>query len=241
MIFAKPSTAFTANINGLTTGLEGTVAVRLINAATRVVAVARTTAGIDEDPAGSGSYTATVTAPATEGRYEIGWDTGTTTPSTYFVEDVIVDQYVTANGAANLASLSYLDATVSSRATANAHITYVGPVAINGDVTIVRGDDYSNTDSRSLQWETDDAATWPTLTSATITLTAENDSGTQVLTKTGAVVTATGTNKKVRVELAAADTASITPATYRFDVQAVISTRKITLVRGLLTIVEDFT
>jgi hypothetical protein len=119
-------------------------------------------------------------------------------------------------------------------------VTVVSPIAASGAITIVRGDDYSNADSRALSW-TDDGSTWPDLTGATITFGAKNRLGNQTVTATGSVIVATGTGKTVRVELAAADTATKTAGTWAFDVQASLASgRDVTLATGTMTLVEDY-
>ena len=118
-------------------------------------------------------------------------------------------------------------------------VDYIGPVAISGDITVVRGDDYNNTDSRALEWT---STGWPDLTGATVTFRLKHTSG--VLTKAATVVTPTGT-ARVRVELASADTAGIVANSmqpYRFDVEATLSSgRKVTLLTGWAKILEDVT
>jgi hypothetical protein len=81
MIFEQPGSVFHARIDGFDTGLAGTVGVRILDS-TGTAVVARTTAGIIENPAGSGSYLATLTAPSTPGDYTIFWDNGTVSPGT---------------------------------------------------------------------------------------------------------------------------------------------------------------
>lgn len=116
-------------------------------------------------------------------------------------------------------------------------INVVQAVGQNGDTTIVQGDDYNATDGTALDY-TDSDDDWPTLTSATITFAVAN--GSTPFSKTGSVVTATGTGKKVRVELTAAETGAIIAGKYRFDIQATLSSgRKVTLVQGWLTVRED--
>ena len=58
-----------------TTGLAGTLGVRVIDGAGNTT-TARVTTGIVEYPAGSGIYTATLTAPTTAGQYSILFDDG---------------------------------------------------------------------------------------------------------------------------------------------------------------------
>lgn len=106
-------------------------------------------------------------------------------------------------------------------------ITTVSPVAQSGDVETIMGDDYSNTDSRALDW-TDTSASWPTLTSAAIVVTILD-----VASFNGSVVTATGDSKKVRLELADTQTDDIPAGWHQFQVVATLASGNIvTLVEG---------
>jgi hypothetical protein len=131
------------------------------------------------------------------------------------------------------AGLENLDATISSRATAGSSVTYVGPVASDGSISIVRGDDYKG--SRALTFT---SAEWPTLTGATVVLTAM--SGTTV--KLGPIIgTVTGTHS-LSLELTAAQTGALVPAVYAFDIQATLADASIaTLLLGKLTCLSDRT
>ena len=110
----------------------------------------------------------------------------------------------------------------------------IATVAANGDVTIYQGDDYLNADGRALVWTN---TSWPVLTGATITAKFRDTTlaKTLILTKTGAVVSATS----CRVDLTRVDTALFPAAgSYRFQVTAalVTSTDAITLVDGICTV-----
>lgn len=74
--------AFPAN---LTAGIVG---VRILDNAGGTV-LARSAAGIIEDPTGSGSYVKTLTAPGVDGQYSVMWDWGTDPSQTAF-EDLFV-------------------------------------------------------------------------------------------------------------------------------------------------------
>lgn len=91
-IYAIPSTTFQAVVNGVPTGLTGTLGVRLLNLGVTPpsTTIARQTSGITENPSGSGVYVVSLTAPATIGEYLVVWDTGTTTPSTTASEELFV-------------------------------------------------------------------------------------------------------------------------------------------------------
>lgn len=107
-------------------------------------------------------------------------------------------------------------------------ITTTSVVAQSGDVTTYMGDDYTNSDSRALDW-TESTTSWPTLTGATISIIIDG-----IETYTGSVVTGTGSSKKVRLELSAAQTALIAEGVHDFQVIATLATssRVVTLVEG---------
>lgn len=226
-ISAPPSGMFSTSIAGaFSTGLTGTVGYRIINLATTATVAARTTAGITETPAASRNYMiSNGPVPSSEGRYEILWDDGTN----YYAEDLFVDRAISANGVPLFTS-------------PGSQVTYTGPVAQSGDVTLVRGDDYTSADSRALEWTSETASDWPTLTGATIAFTVKSRSvGSSELIEAGSVVTATGASKKVRVELTAVETALAIGNDHAFDVQATLSSgRKVTLVCGKLVVLLDY-
>lgn len=103
-------------------------------------------------------------------------------------------------------------------------------VAQSGDVTTYRGDDYNNTDARRIEW-TDASASWPTLTAATILVVIGGD-----ISFAGTVITATGTSKKVGLELTATQTLTIPQGVLDFVVVATLASgRVVTLVDGKWT------
>lgn len=133
----------------------------------------------------------------------------------------------------------YVDTYISSRMATGGAVTYAGPVATAGLVSLVKGDDYDQDESRALNWTTTDASTWPTLTGATVTLTLRT--GTKVLSKAGSVVTGTGASKHVRVELTNAETSTLQVGKGEFDLAAVLSnSRRVTLERGTLHVARDY-
>lgn len=92
-IYAVPSTTFQAVLTGAPAGLTGTIGVRVLNLAVTPpsTAISRTTSGIEEEPDGSGIYTATLTAPAAVGNYIVVWDTGgSLSPSNTTSEELFV-------------------------------------------------------------------------------------------------------------------------------------------------------
>lgn len=88
MIFAKPSTSFESTATGFTTGLTGTIGVRVTDGVGGTT-IARTTSGIVETPAGSGVYVATLTAPVNVGQYQVTWDDGGS-PATWAAEELTI-------------------------------------------------------------------------------------------------------------------------------------------------------
>lgn len=124
-----------------------------------------------------------------------------------------------------------------------AEITVVSPVDNLYNVTLVKGDDYSASDNRALDF-TDTADGWPDLTGATITFVAllRSDGTTTWNSVTASVVTPTGANKQVRIEITAAGSGSLAtgePA-YDYQIEATLASgRAVTLVRGELTVIKD--
>ena len=116
MIYAAPAQSFEATLVGAPTGLVGSLGVRILDGVGGVT-LARTTAGIVEALAGSGTYVATLTAPTTAGQYVVLFDTGVVSPSTTAAEELVVTSsapgFVPATGwAPNYASLVDLKAAV---------------------------------------------------------------------------------------------------------------------------------
>lgn len=75
MLTVLPGATFEASTSGWSTGLVGTIGVRVLDQVGGTP-IARTTAGIAELVAGSGIYGVTLTAPAAGGQYAIVWDDG---------------------------------------------------------------------------------------------------------------------------------------------------------------------
>ena len=73
MIYSLPAASFEAVTDFGITGLAGTIGARVVDNL-GVTVVARTTAGVIEDPAGSAIYQITLTAPAAAGQYTVVWD-----------------------------------------------------------------------------------------------------------------------------------------------------------------------
>ncbi|OQC57681.1 MAG: hypothetical protein BWX54_01134 [Verrucomicrobia bacterium ADurb.Bin018] len=83
-----------------------------------------------------------------------------------------------------------------------------------------------------------------TLTSATIAFTVKRN-GVTLISTAGSVITATGATKHVHVELTAAQTGLLPVGvkSCQYDVQATLATsnRIVTLARGDVTVLEDYT
>lgn len=77
MIWAAPDSNFVSTVQGAATGLVGTIGVRVIALPANTTAIARSTAGITESPAGSGIYAKSIPAPDAQGAYIVVWDDGT--------------------------------------------------------------------------------------------------------------------------------------------------------------------
>ncbi len=87
MIYVQPGATFTALLDNAPSGLVGTLGVRIENA-DGTNQTPRTTAGIVELEAASGSYVkADLVAPATAGTYFVMWDTG----SDFASEELVVN------------------------------------------------------------------------------------------------------------------------------------------------------
>lgn len=148
----------------------------------------------------------------------------------------------------------YLDARVSTRADGanyttaraakldllgNGLVSVAAPVALSGDVTLYKGDDYYAADDAALEW-TDANARWPDLTGATATFLVRSPSG-SVFSKAATIVTPSGTGKKIRVELTAGETALLVSYPGPSDVRVRVtlaSGHSRTLIQGELTAEE---
>lgn len=112
----------------------------------------------------------------------------------------------------------------------NVNVTLVNPVLQTSTVIIAAGDDYSAADGRSLEWSTENVSTWPDLMGAVITFAATKQAdkaGTTSITRSGSVLSPSGANKRVRVELSAADTSGMA-----IGAHAYVYTLKATLANG---------
>lgn len=97
-IYAEPGATFEATVDNAPTGLTGTIGVRVLDTPGATIITARTTAGISENPSGSGIYSVALAAPNTLGTYSVVWDTGGGAP-VYTSEDLFVTDTLTVTTA----------------------------------------------------------------------------------------------------------------------------------------------
>lgn len=113
-------------------------------------------------------------------------------------------------------------------------VNFVSALGAGGTVEMVQGQDYSATIGNSLDWVIPSGASWPSdLTGYTITVVIKVQ-GTDK-TFTGSVVTATGTSRTVRLELTAAQSATVTAnegSGWRYSVKATSGSVVVELARG---------
>jgi hypothetical protein len=120
-------------------------------------------------------------------------------------------------------------------------LSVVSPITRSGAITIVQGDDYDNDDGRAIDFVNEDGD-WPDLTGATVSFIADN-----AVASTGAdfsasmsVVTPTGENQTVRLELTDTQTGTLDLDKFDYSVKATLSNNNVvTLQRmsqGLLVV-----
>lgn len=119
------------------------------------------------------------------------------------------------------------------------NVTYTTPVTPQtGDLTLVRGDDYTVTSGRALpQWSNDDWAIFD-LPTAAITFRARARYSEAPFERAAAAISGTS----VQVELTAAQTASLAVGheAYQYDLEAALASGDvITLAQGRITVIED--
>lgn len=90
-MFVKAGRSFEATLAGAPTGLTGTLGIQILDN-TGNVTTPRQSAGIAENPVGSGFYAVTLTAPPSAGQYSLFWDTGAVGPSTTASEELVVSR-----------------------------------------------------------------------------------------------------------------------------------------------------
>lgn len=134
--------------------------------------------------------------------------------------------------AVNKAGVEYLNGS-------NISLTVIAPVAVGGDVEIIQGDGYLDAQGRALAWETSEADQWPDLTTATApTFYAKNLVTGALFNKTGTVVTPSGANKRVRVELTTTETAVLADK-YRIWFEVTLNLQIVTLLDAQMNVQRD--
>lgn len=110
---------------------------------------------------------------------------------------------------------------------------------LSGDLTIVRGDDYTVTSGRALpEWSSDDWAAFDLTSAASITFRARTRYSEMVFETAGAALSDT----QVRVELTSAETGDFAAGrdAYHFDLEAVLASGDVvTLAQGRIHVLED--
>lgn len=125
---------------------------------------------------------------------------------------------------------------------ASASITVSAPVLTSGNISIIRGDSYYSADARALIWTITGLPTID-LTGATTTFAAKQNNSS--LTKTnssspGVTASFSSGTLTLTVELASADTSTLSQGDYRFDIQTLFSNAHVeTWVQGTMTVVPD--
>jgi hypothetical protein len=89
-IFAAPGATVEAALQWPVTGLVGTLGIRIVDTPSGSTFLVRTTAGIAENPAGSGLYEWSGTGPSTGGTWSVIWDDGSATPGHMAIEELVV-------------------------------------------------------------------------------------------------------------------------------------------------------
>jgi len=130
--------------------------------------------------------------------------------------------------AMNPEEAEYLDVPVSSRCeSGTGEVTVVSPVAVGGDLSLIRCDDYLLADDRALEWTSD---SWPDLSGATITFCVGN------FEKAMTAPVPSGDDAIIRLELTDTETCTFCFDEADFCVRAELASGNVvTLVTGTLT------
>lgn len=107
-------------------------------------------------------------------------------------------------------------------------VVTTSPISSAGNVSVLRGDDYYAVDARAIEW-LDAGGTWPDLAAATASL--KIDGGPTIALQ---IITPSGANKKLRLEMSKTATAALTANTLTvYSIQAALSdTHTATIVTG---------
>ncbi|MCP4785524.1 MAG: hypothetical protein GY878_18415 [Fuerstiella sp.] len=165
--------------------------------------------------------------------------------------DTVADAVQVKTDQLTFTNANSVDATASvnvdTSAIANAVIAGIGGtevtissmVATDGTtITIVQGDDYNSSESRQITWTGLTSNQWPSLSGATLSLTASNRLNS--LTVVPTVTSPTGT-QAFQLELTA-DQTNIGSGRYQYDVQATLASgRVVTLLSGEMIVKKSHT
>jgi len=119
----------------------------------------------------------------------------------------------------------------------SAAIEVSSPITVDGDMEVVQGASYYTADGRNFDF-INAAGTWADLSNATVTFYAKNGD----LSASMSVVTATGANQKVRLQLTEGQVASLgDPGIYPYEVKAVLQTTShpVVLAQGDIEVVDS--
>jgi hypothetical protein len=105
-LYIEKGSRFEATVTGFVSGLVGTLGVRVLDNVGGTT-IPRTTSGIIELAPGSGSYAATLNAPAVPGDYTILWDDTQTGPQHNAAEDLIVVTTTTVQVGTGTAGMTF--------------------------------------------------------------------------------------------------------------------------------------
>lgn len=134
-----------------------------------------------------------------------------------------------------VASVSVDEAAIAAAVLAGmgggASVLIVSPIAQDGTITIVAGDDYLTTNNRAITI-TETGTSWPVLTGATVTFS------TGLFTKACVVVTPTGT-KVIRLDLTSTETRAIAPGTYTYQIEANVGGTSTTIITGNFIVTRE--
>lgn len=120
------------------------------------------------------------------------------------------------------------------------NVSFTAPTdPITGDLTLVRGDDYTLDSGRPLPtWASDDWAAFSLSTALSVTFKARTPYSETIFAQAASVLSDT----QVAVELTSAQTGAFAAGhdAYRFDLEAVLATGSVvTLAQGNITVIED--
>ncbi len=201
----------------LTFDASSAITVALYNAAGTLVTPAPT---ISESPANSGRYVFTFPA-VTAGTYTAIYSSG---------GFIVGSDTIAWDGSAIVDTAG---AVIAALGTAPA-VTVVSPIAADGSISIIRGNDYRSADARAFTFTFSGI---PSLIGATVSLAFFDSLSGAVTTFSGTVASSTS----ITIELTAAQTSALAagdPA-YTYDVTATFTdAHTATLQRGLVTVTD---